>query len=144
MLALAATFLSACKKDDYKGEIVGDCPVVVSTDPADKAVDVALAKVITVTFNTGMAKSTLTDKTFIIKQGATVVAGTIAATADTKVYTFTPTQPLSPFAVYTGTITTGATDTLRTAMVADYVWSFTTIPQVTLSLLPGYGRHNYR
>jgi uncharacterized repeat protein (TIGR02543 family) len=139
MLALAVTFLSACKKDDYKGEIVGDCPVVVSTDPADKAVDVALAKVITVTFNTGMAKSTLTDKTFIIKQGATIVAGTIAATADTKVYTFTPAQPLSPFAVYTGTITTGATDTLRTAMVADYVWSFTTIPQVTLSLVPAIG-----
>lgn len=139
MLALAVTFISACKKDDYKGEIVGDCPVVVSTDPADKAVDVALAKVITVTFNTGMAKSTLTDKTFIIKQGATVVAGTIAATADTKVYTFTPAQPLLPFAVYTGTITTGVTDTLRTAMVADYVWTFTTIPQVTLSFAPALG-----
>lgn len=139
MLALAATFFTACKKDDYKGEITGDCPVVVSTDPADKAVDVALAKVITVTFNTGMAKSTITDKTFIIKQGATVVAGTIAATTDTKVYTFTPAQPLLPFADYTGTITTGATDTLRTAMVADYVWSFTTIPQVTLSLLPALG-----
>jgi uncharacterized repeat protein (TIGR02543 family) len=139
LVMLLAVLTAGCKKDDYKGEIKGDCPVVVSTDPADAAVDVALNKVISVTFNTGMAPSTINDKTFIIKQGATAISGKVAATVDDKVFTFTPNQPLLPFVKYTGTITTGATDTLRTAMVSDYTWSFTTIPQVTLSSSPAVG-----
>jgi uncharacterized repeat protein (TIGR02543 family) len=127
-----------CKKDDYKGEIKGECPVV-TTDPTDNGVDVTLNKVITATFNTNMAAATVNDKTFIIKHGSTVIAGTVASTADGKVFTFTPSQPLLPFESYTGTITTGVTDTLRTAMVSDYVWTFKTIPQVTLSSNPAIG-----
>ncbi|MEB0263787.1 ice-binding family protein, partial [Mucilaginibacter sp. 10I4] len=44
--------------------------------------------------------------------------------------------PLLPFAVYTGTITKGATDKFHTALANDYVWTFTTIPQITISVLP--------
>lgn len=135
---LVIVLTAGCKKDDYKGEIKGECPVV-TTDPADKAVDIVLNKVITATFNTDMAAATVNDKTFIIKQGSTIIAGTVAPTADGKVFTFTPSQPLSPFVSYTGTITTGVTDTLRTAMVSDYVWTFKTIPQVTLSSNPAVG-----
>jgi len=137
-LVLLVTMLtSGCKKDDYKGEIKGECPVVVSTDPADKAVDVVLNKAIAVTFNTSMAPSTITNKTFTIQQGATAIAGTI--TGGGTVFTFTPAQPLLPFAVYTGTIKASVTDTLRTAMVSDYTWTFTTIPQVTLTVTPTLG-----
>jgi uncharacterized repeat protein (TIGR02543 family) len=139
LFMLVAVIATGCKKDDYKGEIKGDCPVVVATDPTDKAVDVVLNKVISATFNTTMAPSTINDKTFTIKQGATVITGKVAPTADSKIFTFTPDQPLLPFTTYTGTITTGATDTLRTAMVSDYVWSFTTIPQITVSSTPAAG-----
>ncbi|MCO5947193.1 ice-binding family protein [Mucilaginibacter flavidus] len=135
VIALAA----GCKKDDFKGEIKGNCPVVVSTDPADKAVDVVLEKAISVTFNTNMSVGTVNANTFTIKQGATAVAGKITASADAKTFTFTPTVPLLPFAIYTGTITTGATDTLRTALVSNFVWSFTTIPQLTLTANPTIG-----
>lgn len=138
-LVLITVLTTGCKKDEYKGEIKGDCPVVVATDPADKAVDVALNKVISATFNTSMAPSTINDKTFTIKQGTTVITGKVAPTADSKIFTFTPDQPLLPFVTYTGTITTGATDTLRTAMVSNYVWSFTTVPQITLSSVPAAG-----
>ncbi|WP_439695762.1 ice-binding family protein [Mucilaginibacter sp. AW1-7] len=139
-LVLLITMLtSGCKKDNYKGEIKGDCPVVVATDPADKAVDVVLNKAISVTFNTSMAPSTITDKTFIIKQGATVVTGTLTNATNGTVFTFTPSQPLLPFAIYTGTIKAAVTDTLRTAMVSDYTWTFTTIPQVTLTATPTLG-----
>ena len=137
LMLLVTMLTSGCKKDDYKGEIKGECPVVVSTDPADKAVDVVLNKAIAVTFNTSMAPSTITNKTFTIQQGATAIAGTI--TGDGTVFTFTPAQPLLPFAVYTGTIKASVTDTLRTAMVSDYTWTFTTIPQVTLTATPTLG-----
>ena len=138
-VVLLAIFASGCKKDDFKGEVVGLCPVVVSTDPMDKAPDVALNKVISATFNTDMKPSSVNSTTFTIKQGATVIAGVVAPTADGKTFTFTPSTPLMPFATYTGTITTGATDTFNTAMVSDYVWTFTTIPQVLLSATPVAG-----
>lgn len=131
-----AVMISGCKKDDFKGEIVGLCPEVVSTDPMDKAVDVVLNKVLSVTFNTDMKASTINNTTFVIKQGTTVVPGTVGATANGKVFTFKPTSPLLPFTTYTGTISAAVTDTLRTAMVNDYSWSFTTIPQVTVSASP--------
>ncbi len=80
---LVIVLTAGCKKDDFKGEIKGECPVV-TTDPADKAVEVVLNKVITATFNTNMAASTVNSKTFIIKQGSTVITGIVAPTADGK------------------------------------------------------------
>jgi uncharacterized repeat protein (TIGR02543 family) len=136
---LLTLFAAGCKKDDFEGEIVGLCPVVVSTDPMDKAVDVALNKVISATFNTNMDPATINSTTFTIKQGTNVIAGTVAPTASGTTFTFTPTVALLPFTTYTGTITTGAKDTLRTAMIADYVWTFTTIPTVTISATPAAG-----
>jgi hypothetical protein len=139
VLLLLAAFMAGCKKDDYKGAIQGVCPVVVSTDPMNKAVDVALNKVISVTFNTAMNPAAINNATFTIMQGSTSVAGTVAATANNTVFTFTPAVALLPFAVYTGTITTGAKDTLGSAIVKNYVWTFTTIPQVTLASNPVAG-----
>ncbi|WP_411272911.1 InlB B-repeat-containing protein [Daejeonella sp.] len=133
---LFIVFFTACKKDDFTGEVIGLCPVVVSTDPMNLAVDVPLDKLITVTFNTAMNPATLNSTSFTIKQGSTVVPGVIAATSNKAVFTFKPNVPLLPFTKYTGTITTAATDTLRTAMVADYVWTFTTIPVITTSSNP--------
>lgn len=131
--------MAACKKDNFKGQVIGVCPVVVTTDPMDKAVDVDLNKLISATFNTGMDSASVNKLTFTIKQGTTLISGTVAPTADAKVFTFKPDVPLLPFVTYTGTITTGATDTFHTAMTDNYVWTFTTIPQVTLSSAPLIG-----
>lgn len=136
MALLFVAFLAGCKKDDFTGEVIGLCPVVVSTDPMDKAVDVPLNKLITATFNTNMSASTINNTTFTIKQGTTLIAGKVSPTANGAVFTFDPDIDLLPFTTYTGTITKGATDTLRTAMVADYIWSFTTIPVLTVSADP--------
>ncbi len=138
MAVLFVVFLAGCKKDDFEGEVVGVCPVV-TTDPMDKAVDVVLGKLITATFNTSMDPATINNSTFIIKQGTTQISGKVSPTANGAVFTFKPDVPLLPFTLYTGTITTGAKDTLRTAMVADYVWTFTTIPQLTVSADPSTG-----
>ncbi|WGQ10652.1 ice-binding family protein [Pedobacter gandavensis] len=133
------TSIGACKKDDFKDEIVGLCPVVVSTDPMDKAVDVPLNKVISITFNTDMDSTTINNQTLTIKQGTTAVVGKISPTANLKVFTFTPNVPLNPFVLYSGTVTTGARDVFHTAMEADYLWSFTTIPLVSLTASPAIG-----
>ena len=136
---LLTSFVTGCKKDNFKDEVVGLCPIVVSTDPMDKAVDVVLDKLISITFNTGMDASTINAQTLIIKQGTTVVSGTYAATADPKVFTFKPSTALSPFTVYTGTVTTGAKDTFKTAMQKNYDWSFTTRTVVSLTANPVLG-----
>jgi uncharacterized repeat protein (TIGR02543 family) len=138
LILLLAIFSTGCKKDDFKGEVVGVCPVV-TTDPMDKAVDVALNKVITATFNTDMDSTSISKTSFIISQGGAQVSGKVATTASFKAFTFKPDLPLLPFTTYTGTVTTGAADRFRTALVSDYVWTFTTLPQVTLSSNPAAG-----
>lgn len=137
-LILASVLVAGCKKDDFEGEIAGVCPTV-TTDPADQAVDVLITKVITATFNTNMDPETINASTFIIKQGTEVIKGTVAPTADAAVYTFTPDVALLPFTTYTGTISKEARDVFHTAMIEDYVWSFTTIPVISLSADPVAG-----
>lgn len=135
MALLFVAFLAGCKKDDFTGEVVGLCPTV-TTDPMDKAVDVTLNKLITATFNTNMSASTINNSTFVIRQGVTQISGKVSPTANGAVYTFDPDLDLLPFTTYTGTISKLVTDTLRTAMIADYVWSFTTIPLLSVSADP--------
>nr|ARM65356.1 putative ice-binding protein [uncultured bacterium] len=139
VFALCTILFAACKKDDFKDEVVGLCPIVVSTDPMDKAVDVVLDKLITITFNTAMDASTINSGSFTIKQGNTLITGTVAPTTDSKVFTFKPTLPLAPFTVYTGNVSVSAKDTFQTAMLKDYTWTFTTIPLISLSANPTIG-----
>lgn len=136
---LTALLVGSCKKDNFKDEVVGLCPVITSTDPMDKAVDVMLNKLITITFNTDMDASSINSTSFTIKQGGVLIAGKVAPTADLKVFTFKPDQALNPFIVYTGTVTAAAKDTFNTAMVKDYTWSFTSIPLISLSANPTAG-----
>jgi hypothetical protein len=67
---------------------------------------------------------TLTNLTFILKQGATDVAGTVSYSGTTA--TFTPDVDLAFCTVYTATVTMGAEDLAGNAVAASYSWSFTT------------------
>jgi hypothetical protein len=102
----------------------GAVPIVVSTDPANGATNVAINKIVTATFSTNMNPATINNTTFQLKQGTAIVAGTITYTGMTA--TFTPSVPFTPGTLYTGTITTGAKDLAGNAMAADYTWSFAT------------------
>lgn len=108
-------------------------PVVITTDPLNNAIAVPLNKTISATFNMAMNPSTLNSTTFKVNQGVNVVAGAITYTGSTV--SFVPTSPLLANKIYTVTITTGAKNSLNTAMVADYVWNFTTdaIPTITVT-----------
>lgn len=106
-------------------------PVVIAVDPINNATAVPLNKVISATFNMDMNPATLNNTTFKVNQGVNAVTGTISFTGSTV--SFVPSTPLLPNKIYTVTITTGAKNSLDTAMAADYTWNFTTdmIPTVT-------------
>ena len=129
-------FFNGCKEDDYEATI-GVCPLVVSTVPVDKAIDVPLNQIISATFNEKMDPATINQESFIIQQGATLIAGTVAYSGLTA--TFTPSSPLLPNVLYSGTIKMLAKDLLGQSLMEDYKWSFTTIAEVTLSSNPTEG-----
>ncbi len=99
-------------------------PFVTATDPGDQATDVFLNKRIEATFNAPMSPTSITASTFIIKQGTTLISGTVSYSDTTA--SFTPTTALLPNTVYTGTITTGAEDASGNTPANDFVWTFTT------------------
>jgi hypothetical protein len=100
-------------------------PTVVSADPVNGAAGVMLNKKISVTFSEVMKSSSIINPaTFILKQGATVMTGTITYAGVTAV--FSPSAALASNTVYTATITTAAQDLAGNAMLNDYTWSFTT------------------
>ena len=99
-------------------------PTVISTDPSNNEVGVALNRKITAGFSKVMDPATITALTFTLKQGTTTVPGTISYNGTTA--TFIPTANLAPNTIYTGTITTGAKDASGNALASNYIWNFTT------------------
>ena len=102
----------------------GAVPIVVSTDPVNGAIGVALNKVITATFSTEMNTTSVNATSFQLKQGMNVIAGEVTYSGLTA--SFKPLVPLLPNTVYSATITTGATDVAGNKLASDYTWSFAT------------------
>ncbi|MGB5005826.1 MAG: Ig-like domain-containing protein [Ferruginibacter sp.] len=117
-----AAFLGGCKKDDYV-EVDAVCPLVLTTDPADGATNVALDKVITITFNEDMNPATITQASILLN-GVSNIAGTVTSNGNTAY--FTPTAPLTANTTYTGRVTTAVKDINGNSLQADYVWTFST------------------
>src|SRR5439155_1243917 len=99
-------------------------PIVSSTVPAIAATAVAINQTINAAFSEAMDPLTITTATFTLKQGSTVVAGTVSYAGVTA--TFTPASALAPLTAYTATVTTGARDLAGNALATNFVLSFTT------------------
>ncbi|MFV7235738.1 Ig-like domain-containing protein [Flavobacterium sp. ZB4R12] len=106
-------------------------PVVITTDPTNNEINVALNKIITATFSVPMDPLTINNSTFTVKQGTNTIAGVITYTGSTV--SFTPTNPLTTNTVYTVTLTTGAKSLQGTPLATNHVWSFTTVPAPTVT-----------
>ncbi len=141
ILSILFFWSTGCKKVNEEVGLVGVCPAVVSTDPANGAINVVTTKKITVTFNEALNPSTVNALTFTLFQGATRVAGEVTYSGVTAI--FTPANPLLANAVYTGTVTTGIKDPAGNSLPANYVWSFNTgnIP-IVVSTDPANGTSN--
>jgi hypothetical protein len=99
-------------------------PTVISTDPGNKEINVALDKDLSVKFSEAMDVTTMNVLNFVVKQGTTQVFGTVSYVGTTE--TFTPATSLAANTVYTCTITTGSKDALGNPLTNNYVWTFTT------------------
>ena len=136
MAILTVVLFAGCKKDDYV-EVIGVCPLVISTDPTNGANSVPYNKVITAKINEKMDPATITEASFTLQQGTTSIAGTVTYNDSTAI--FTPAVALAVFTTYKGTIKNSAKDLLGNALQADYVWTFTTMPQISLLASPVIG-----
>ena len=123
LLALLSIFLVAgCKSKSSDPVLV--TPAVTTTSPANSAVGVPRNNSITIEFSTAMDPATINSSTVIVKQGTTVIPGTVTYSGTTAV--FTPTNSLLALTKYTVTITTGAKTLAGKAFAANSESSFTT------------------
>src|SRR5580693_6745358 len=102
LAALLVAFMAGC------GQEVVTVPTVVSTIPANGALNVAVNTPVSASFSIAMNPATLTAATFTVTGPGGAVAGTVTYSGETA--TFTPSTALAYGTLYTSTITTGATD----------------------------------
>src|SRR5450759_1688522 len=117
------------------GEIADITRPTVTSDPLNNVTGVALNKAVALTFSEAMDPSTINATTFTLKQGDMSIPGAVTYTG-TKA-TFTPASNLVVNKIYTGTITTGATDMAGNALASNNTFSFTTVlvPDITLPMV---------
>jgi hypothetical protein len=99
-------------------------PSIISTDPLNAQVDVAINKILTLTFSEPVNPSTINAGTFALKQGTTAVAGTLTYSGNAA--TFKPSTVLSANTSYTATLSAGVKDLAGNAIAAAVVLNFTT------------------
>ena len=118
-------------------------PGVASVTPLQGAANVPVNAPITTTFSMAMSTGSISGTTFTVAApGGVPVAGSVTLDPTDLIATFTPTGGvLLNSTTYTATITTGATSSFGTPLIADYVWSFTTItpPPMVVSTVPVNG-----
>ena len=133
---IMVVLFAGCRQDDYV-ETIGVCPLVISTDPTNTANSVPYNKVITATFNEKMDGATITKSSFLLQLGTTLIDGDVSYSDSTA--KFTPKAILEPFTTYKGTIKNTVKDQAGNVLQKDYVWTFTTMPQITLVASPIIG-----
>jgi cytoskeletal protein CcmA (bactofilin family) len=133
--ALASKYTWSFTTVDNTAPIVVATGAYGATGVTSGAVDLAVNRVSTVTFNEAMDTSTISLTTFTVKgtngiplAGTVSYAGTIA--------TFTPAVNLAPGSLYTSEITVGVKDIAGNAMASSYIWSWTTGSVVGLGPAP--------
>ena len=122
----AKNSLDAAMAADYTWNFTTDVvPTVTGTDPNNNAIGVALNQTVTADFSTIMDAATINTSTFTLRQGTTVIPGTVSYSGTTA--SFNPTNSLALGMVYTAAITNGAKNVAGTPLASDYVWQFTTM-----------------
>jgi hypothetical protein len=101
-------------------------PTVIATMPSTAATGVAINSALTATFSEAMSPATLTPLTFTVTGGGGAVSGAVSYNPGGSIASFKPAANLAANTVYTATISTGAADLAGAALVANYVWTFTT------------------
>ncbi len=123
LLSLASIlFVAACSKDS--SSVPASSPAVSTITPANNATAVPRNNSISISFSEAMDSTTINSSTVIVKQGTTVVPGSVKYAGTTA--TFTPTDPFLALTAYTVTVTTGAKTLAGKPLASNMVSTFTT------------------
>ena len=98
-------------------------PTTASTAPVNASTGVAVDSAVVASFGEAVDPATINAGTFVVKQGAATVAGTVSYTGATA--TFRPAQLLSPGTSFAVTIA-GAKYRDGTGLASNVVWTFVT------------------
>lgn len=109
-------------------------PEVISTVPENGATGVPPTGAIRAVFRTAMNAETITAETFFLTQGTSKVSATVTYKGGIAV--LAPTAALDEGSLFVATVSAGVTDLDGTAMVEDYIWSFTTGAAPVLDTTP--------
>jgi hypothetical protein len=116
---------------------IGAPPAVISTIPANGAINVPVGQMLSATFSQAMSPATISAASFTVSgPGGVAVAGAVSYSG--VVATFTPATNLGYDTLYTATVTNGATNAAGIPLLANYAWTFTTItpPPIVVSTIP--------
>jgi hypothetical protein len=101
-------------------------PHVVSTSPAQNALNVRLSTNISVTFDVDMDETTIDDSTFVVNARSTGLhAGTISYDGPSRTATFNPVEDFDEGEVVTVALTSGIESSGGVPLDSAYLWSFT-------------------
>jgi hypothetical protein len=135
LAVLFVIFMAGCNCDRFNPQALTPTnaagpPTVISTNPVKGATCVRNNS-ISALFSKAMNPATLTTSTVkVTGPGVTPIAGAVSYASGSHTVTFAPTSNLPVTTTFTGTITNGAKDSGGSALVQDYVWTFTTCATV--------------
>ena len=107
-------------------------PTIMLTSPSNNATSVALNTSLVITFSEPLDATTVSGNTVTLKQGSTLIAGSIAY-LDSKI-TFMPASSLAANTLYNLTVTTGVKDRSGNALASNSTINFTTDVAPTVAL----------
>lgn len=119
--AIAEDFGWSFETEEAPDEVA---PGVISVTPSANATQVPVSGRPSVSFNESMNISTINSSTFQVKQGTSVIPGTIDFSENTAI--FIPSVPLESSKIYTVVLTNGVKDVAGNPLQSEYSWSFTT------------------
>jgi hypothetical protein len=99
-------------------------PRIVSTNPANDALDVPIDIILSVVFDEDMDASSVMNH-FVLKKEGVIIAGT--ANYANKVISFKPNLNLSLNTTYTAMIASDAKDISGNGLAGNYTWNFRTV-----------------
>lgn len=126
-LMLVVVLLAGCQKDDEQSIR----PAVTSSEPANGASDVPVTSSVTATFSTPIDGASITNSTFTLKNGNSLIPAVISYDGTTA--SLIPLDHLAAHTEHTATLTA-----IKSAdgqgLAKDFTWTFTTGAAVDLAL----------
>ncbi|WIG97643.1 ice-binding family protein [Myxococcus sp. SDU36] len=119
--------LAAARSWSFTTGVAADTtpPQVSATTPPAESAGVAINRTVSVTFNEAMDPLSLTSATFTVRQGSTLVPGSVVYGPGTSA-TFSPESTLATSALLTASVSTDVKDLNGNRLASAFTWSFTT------------------